>query len=59
MEVAESADCPFDVEDYRVDVDANDEERCNLSIEYWADSLEDLPSLKEADKFFKQILKKA
>ncbi|MCW3996327.1 MAG: hypothetical protein NWE98_09320 [Candidatus Bathyarchaeota archaeon] len=34
VEVAESADCPFYVEDYRVDVDANDEERCNLSIEY-------------------------
>lgn len=59
VEVAESADCPFDVEDYRVDVDSNDEECCNLAIEYWADSIEDLPSLKEADRFIKQILKKA
>jgi len=58
VEVAESADCPFYVEDYRVDVDS-DEETCNLAVEYWADSLEDLPILKEADRFIKQILKKA
>lgn len=58
-EVAESIDCPFDVDDYRVDADDSDENSCTLSIDYWADSLECLPSLKEADRFIKQILKKA
>jgi hypothetical protein len=58
-EVAESIDCPFDVDDWRVDADNSDEERFGLSIEYWADSLEDLPSLKKANEFIKQILKKA
>jgi hypothetical protein len=58
-EAAESIDCPFDVDDYRVDADDSDENSCTLSIDYWADSLECLPSLKEADRFIKQILKKA
>jgi hypothetical protein len=58
-EVAESIDCPFDVDDWRVDADNSDEERFGLSIEYWADSIEDLPSLKKADRFIKEILKKA
>lgn len=59
VEVAESITCPFDVDDYSVDADASDEETCTLSIEYWADSIEYLPSLKEADRFIKQILKRA
>ena len=58
-EVAESIDCPFDIDDYRIDVDDSDENSCTLSIDYWADSLECLPNLKEADRFIKQILKKA
>lgn len=58
-EVAESIDCPFDVDDYRVDADDSDENSCTLSVDYWADSIERLPSLKEADRFIKQILKKA
>jgi hypothetical protein len=59
VEVAESIDCPFDIDDYRVDADDSDEESCTLSIEYWADSLDCLPSLKEADRFIKQILKQS
>lgn len=58
-EVAESIDCPFDVDDYRIDADDSDENSCTLSIDYWADSLECLPNLKEANRFIKQILKKA
>jgi hypothetical protein len=38
VEVAESADCPFDVE-YRVDVDANDKTaaiwRLNIGLIHW------------------------
>lgn len=59
VEVAEAISCPFDVDDYSVDAGDCDEERCSLSIEYWADSLEYLPSLKEADRFIKQIFKQA
>jgi hypothetical protein len=56
-EAAESVDCPFYVDDYRVYATDRDEERCTLSIDYWADTLESLPSLKEANRFIKQILK--
>ena len=47
VEATKSADYPTYVEDYSVDA-ISYEETCNLSIEYWADSLEELPSLKEA-----------
>ncbi|MCW3994525.1 MAG: hypothetical protein NWE98_00040 [Candidatus Bathyarchaeota archaeon] len=58
VKASKSTDCPFYVDEYSIDAYDN-EEFCTLSIEYWAESLEDLPSLKKADRFIKQILKRA
>jgi hypothetical protein len=58
-EIAESMENPFDVDECRIHVDDIDEDFCELIIDCWDESIEYLPSVNQADKVIKKILRAA